>query len=469
MYFTDPLTWGLWSGGLLLALICLRVPGRRHGNMRWLCPRVYFGIALFFIHVLTALQTMLTGFTCWGFLFPREFNLMLLATVIGGAGFLLGWHRGVLQMPVALTAAADGAGRGDVGARGEPGVPGEHAGSTLPGQRAAEDAGVGAARGDGHYALRAYLLFLLVPPTVLVFRRGLPGGETWLTVFGFFLAALVADALLFILAGLGARRRPRRWFFLAAGGFVMLLYLWVTFHSTSRIRLLLLFLPLAGIWLYRRRGRGSSLRIILAASALLWFFAFWGNARFHVVSGGSRSLATLWQVGGIHSVSGIFVRFLRAGDLDASENGMLLMHVIPKWDDYLYGASFASLFVLPIPRAWWPGKPAPAVTRVLVDRYRHANWNVAVSLVGEAYANLSWPAVLLAFLALGYVSSRVYGAALANRDRSEAWVHLGLYCAYMVMVVRGNFHSMTSFYLMVLVWLLGSAWIARLLTFRVQR
>lgn len=427
MYLTDPLTWMLWSMGLLLTLICLRIPTRQHGNLRWLCPRVYFGIALLFIHVLTALQTMVSGFTFWGFVFPREFNLMLLATIVGGLMFLLGWEWGVLRQPLA---------------------------PPVPPQRS---------RPDGHYALRAWVLLPVVPLALFLFRKGAGRGELWLTVFTFFLSALVADSLLFVLAGLDRPRRFQRWGLFALALAVMLLYLAITLRSTSRIRFLLLLLPLGGIWLYRRGQRSATWHVVLAATALMWFFAFWGNVRYHVATGGVRSLSALWHLGGIHGPADVLARFLRAGDLDAFENGMLLMQVIPRWDDYYYGATFASLFVLPIPRAWWPGKPAPMVSRVLVNRFGHQNWNVAVSLAGEAYANLSWPAVVLAFLLLGYVSNRMYTGALARRSDPEVWVHLGLYAAYVVMVMRGSFHSMTSFYLMVIVWLVGSKWLALLL------
>jgi hypothetical protein len=132
------------------------------------------------------------------------------------------------------------------------------------------------------------------------------------------------------------------------------------------------------------------------------------------------------------------------------------MRLVPEVADFYYGATFATVFLSPIPRTWWPGKPVASVNYLIADYYGFSNDNFAISLQAEAYANLYWPGVIALFTAFGFISRRIFTAASSSLDDPEKWALLGLYSAYVMLVMRGSFHSMTSYYLMVLFWFLAT-------------
>ena len=141
----------------------------------------------------------------------------------------------------------------------------------------------------------------------------------------------------------------------------------------------------------------------------------------------------------------------------------MLFQLIPLEKDYYYGSTFLSLAIMPIPRMWWPDKPAPTVTTLLADYFGFFSSNFAVSLIGEAYANFSWPGVMIMFALFGLISAKIYVQALRGRDDTERWVTLGLYSTYVLLVIRGSFHSMTSYYLFVVMWFPVTLFAARFL------
>ncbi len=424
MTITDPLAWVLWSFCLLVAVLCLRPPRTEYGNLRWLSPRLFFGIVFLLLNVLSPLSIMVTGRTYRGLFFGDEINLMLLASILAGGAFLAGWRWSSTR---SLT---------------EPG--------STP----------GIAFTARQQVARVLLLSPLVPLVVAGFMRGLPSTE-WLTVYNFGRMALVAIGCLLMLAVFKVQHLFWRAVLLTSGGVVMALYVWLILQQSARLFLLLLVVPVVALWLYGFRRIGALVGVI-AAALFVWFFVFFGNARFQILYNQNQSLESLVEVAAPRSWQDIYERLYVQGDLDAFENGTLVMHLIPAVADYYYGATFATLFALPIPRAWWPDKPAASVNYLLADSFGFYSDNFAVSLVAEAYANFSWPGVVLVFLLFGLVSERIYAAAVRERENPENWVHLGFYCAYIILVVRGSFHSMTSYYLMIVVWMVVSAWVIQL-------
>ena len=92
MAVKDPVTWLLWTGCLLLCALLLRPGHKTLGNLRWLNPRLYFGLAFLFISVLVPLNILITGRSSRGILLEKETNLMLLASFLAAGAFYLGWR-----------------------------------------------------------------------------------------------------------------------------------------------------------------------------------------------------------------------------------------------------------------------------------------------------------------------------------------------------------------------------------------
>ena len=104
MAIYDPIAWGLWAVCLIVSVACLWPTGSRHGNLRWLNPRSWFGLAFVTLVVFAALNIMTTGRTYRGILFPDRVNSMLLASALSGLAFLLGWRFG--RVPAVLPEVA---------------------------------------------------------------------------------------------------------------------------------------------------------------------------------------------------------------------------------------------------------------------------------------------------------------------------------------------------------------------------
>ncbi len=191
---------------------------------------------------------------------------------------------------------------------------------------------------------------------------------------------------------------------------------------------------------------------------------FLSNARYALREGASLTEQINLQIsGGWDSISNYA---LRGGDFEAFEKGMLIMQLIPEYDVPYLGGSFATLFVMPIPRTLWPEKPAISPTDTIVKFYPKTPDNFAITLIGEAYANWLWPGVVIVLFLLGLISARVYQRTLTHPHNVEGQVLMGLYMAYVILVTRGSFHTMTSYFLFSLFWFAASKWIVGLFQHR---
>lgn len=77
-----------------------------------------------------------------------------------------------------------------------------------------------------------------------------------------------------------------------------------------------------------------------------------------------------------------------------------------------YGATFVNTLLLPIPRAWWPGKPkgfGAELTEVLLPSMVNIGHSMAALSQGEWYANFGWPGLLMMPFAIGWFLARCDG------------------------------------------------------------
>jgi hypothetical protein len=429
IYNTDPVSWLLWFLSLGLGLYCLYPSKSTGGGIRYLSPKIAFGFAFMLFHVLRPLYLMLTGdyygsiFHFYYFSSSLEFNMMSLASLIAGIAFLLGWNwitkreSGIISKPL------------------------EPAGNPS----------------SSHFGRR---VVLLIPVALLGVYFGLQQNiSTGVVSFRFLVrSSLIALTFLSILGGIYTKKKLEKILFWGMALVSAFIYLGLFLRDYGGSRLFLFFFILPGfailLMVFRRWGE------LLTAALTLFFvvvFMFLGNIRYDISTAQSGVLS---QVNSKFSTNFADVAsyILRSGDFEAFEKGMLVMDVFPNHTPPLYGASFASVLIMPIPRAIWPEKPDISPNTALVQAYPNMPINFAITLVGEAYANLLWPGVFIIFLLFGLVSAKIYVHALSVNS-PEMWVRIGLYMAYVILVMRGSFHSMTSYYLFVLLWFVISEWL----------
>ena len=119
--------------------------------------------------------------------------------------------------------------------------------------------------------------------------------------------------------------------------------------------------------------------------------------------------------------------------------------------DYLWGHTFYSIAVNPIPREWWPGKPIGFGRLLALEDFESreygqaelAGTSFAAGLAGEGYANGGLAGVVVMSIAFGLICGLAGKIALVA-FRSDNAIHVGLGLLYLqaaTAFVRGDMLS----------------------------
>jgi hypothetical protein len=142
---------------------------------------------------------------------------------------------------------------------------------------------------------------------------------------------------------------------------------------------------------------------------------FWfGRKRFPILLAGAVITLTLFGVAGAMrnqdqaaTVAAGIERTESAEDANMLDGLVLLMQVYPKMLPYEYGMGHIEILERPIPRAWWPGKPAGGYMNKLgiFDAGSAGTVGISPTLFGSFYQEGGWVAV--------FIFSVIYAWALA--------------------------------------------------------
>lgn len=162
---------------------------------------------------------------------------------------------------------------------------------------------------------------------------------------------------------------------IACSLFLMLLAL----LSGTRQMLLSYLLPIFVFSRYVGRGRAFVITLLIGAVGL----PFVAGIQLYARTGGFGKLN--------------FSQTLTEVRVDEAMGGSELVQTAavvqryPVLTDYLQGRSYLALLVAPVPRVWWPGKPAGfGFENGISLGYVHNVVTVSAGWVGEAYANGGW-------------------------------------------------------------------------------
>jgi len=430
---TDPICWIVWSlclfTGISLVLLDLR------SRLSWVAPPRWFEIAYFLLYVIPSFNLLYFGPARTMF-YSRGNISMTVASVIGGWAFWFGWYlmwRRTKSRPT------------------RPGPP-----QVSP----------------TFYTLQAMLLLsVALIALIMVFRAyggmlgvialpqkayGLIGSDLY-NIFSLMFAAFVP----LVAICLGLVLYSKGWYKLlwSSGGVILfLLYVMIGVKLGARYRLLFTIMGCFAVYVstlrIKRVSSISHLSVLLIFMGVGIFFYILRLIRYQMV----LLPGTMYERMVYYFTSlkhGLYYDVFMCGDFDAFENGVALFHLVPKFYPFMWGSTLCSVLYNPIPRIVWPGKPAPSINQPLIEfgigPAALGQRNFAVSLIAELYGNLGWIGVIVGMLALGIIAGKLWRWFLLNDKRLEAWLHIGLFSAYLPLVMRGSFHCMTVYYLMIVV------------------
>jgi oligosaccharide repeat unit polymerase len=143
----------------------------------------------------------------------------------------------------------------------------------------------------------------------------------------------------------------------------------------------------------------------------------------------------------IFSFQSMYNEFMINNDIYHPFYGMI--YNIPARHDYFYGSSFAYVFIAPIPRAIWPGKPQPPVKEILyysLYSYKAIASGRAFPNIGELYANFGMLGIILGMYLFGAIQKLLYRYYKINQENIYVLIAYSITWPFILQYVsRGYF------------------------------
>lgn len=160
------------------------------------------------------------------------------------------------------------------------------------------------------------------------------------------------------------------------------------------------------LWLYDRRQKWPSPRVLLGVVLIVMAFNFVGTDRGRAIR---QIFGTDQTVDQKYGQGGMELRPLEGMDFGNLEYLEYIVYAIPqRTHTYIYFVDQLQLFTEPIPRALWPGKPVGAPIQ-LFNLFDYGNpIGMTVTVAGMGWAEAGWPGVVLWCGAWGYVLGWIY-------------------------------------------------------------
>jgi len=126
-----------------------------------------------------------------------------------------------------------------------------------------------------------------------------------------------------------------------------------------------------------------------------------------------------------------------------------LSTTVPAEIPYLHGHSYLQIFVLPVPRALWPTKPADDITTV-ITRFDPGNSGFAFPAFGEGYANFGLLGVALCGVLLGGGAELLDRRFAGSQDLKSSVVAAVQAGVFLQLFSRGSFAPQFTTYIGIL-------------------
>ncbi len=114
----------------------------------------------------------------------------------------------------------------------------------------------------------------------------------------------------------------------------------------------------------------------------------------------------------------------------------VIVSEMPDSENFLYGKTYATTLIAPIPRVLWPDKPIVRSGRFVGTYLYHKPTfsGVPPGFIGEAYMNFGWPGLFIFMLVFGFFCKWIYRRLVLERNKDDAF-RLGLYAIVWVTIL----------------------------------
>jgi hypothetical protein len=217
----------------------------------------------------------------------------------------------------------------------------------------------------------------------------------------------------------------------------------VTMFSTARYVLVVWGLFACFMFLSSKQLRWPPFRFALGVFCIgmIWFplkvitASVWAGADASMVASNVGDYFAEAEAGG------------GTGDTTFLDQAAVTMTLVDDHGRFFYGGTLLPLFVLPVPRVWWPGKPhMNEYQHIIATPARPINlYGAIATIVGEGYANFGYVGGVLFPIIAAYLYGRWYFAAMRRPHNSVFRFLYLVVAATLIQVYRDGFVSAILF------------------------
>jgi hypothetical protein len=228
--------------------------------------------------------------------------------------------------------------------------------------------------------------------------------------------------------------------------FPLVLYLFFrALTGWARWSILLTIFNVVFLFLHKQRKKWPPLAAIYYSLPIILIFYFLGRDRsilFNLFMGyGPSEVVTITDVSVFQFLDGLdFANF--------DYLSYIIAHVPNVSGTFTWGTQYLQIFTEPIPRLWWPGKPAgPPI--LLVDLNSFGNFvGLTTSTLGDGWMTLGFPGAMIAQYLFGNILGKAYKWFKANPDSAlVSIIYLTLSSLFIMLYRDGGILSMLKFLL----------------------
>jgi hypothetical protein len=133
-------------------------------------------------------------------------------------------------------------------------------------------------------------------------------------------------------------------------------------------------------------------------------------------------------------------RIIIAEDVNFIDGFVMLYQVYPEYLDFHYGTDHLSIFIRPIPRAWWPSKPEGAWQQKYAQKYNLGDifvTGISPTIYGVFYGEGGIPGIIMFSIIWAIIFNKIR-SAIEDYDIDLQFMLKGIFLASLLPLLRSG-------------------------------